>query len=201
MNRNAMTLNGWMAASLLAAMVALAPVTASAQDKANADSFKDPSILRTPLMLVNGGFENGMEKWASTPADAKAYEFAVDTEVFHSGKQSLRIRSVGGDQGGAVFQALPIAALRGKTIELSGWMKTDGATGAGAVLTLRVFGDARLLEYNLMRQPVKGTTDWVHYSIPVKVSKNATDLEFGVTLNNKGTVWADDLELNVVSHH
>ncbi|MDR2710488.1 MAG: hypothetical protein LBB65_04005 [Burkholderiales bacterium] len=187
-----------VAASLVAAMVAFAPTSAMAQA---ATEKPGDDVMRTPLMLVNPGFENGTEKWAASSPNVKDYEVAVDTEVFHSGKQSLRIRSVNGEKGGAVFQTLPIAALRGRTIELSGWLKTDNATAAGAVLTLRVFNGERLLEYNLMHKtPVMGTTDWKHYSIPVKVSKNASTLEFGVTLNNKGTVWADDLELNVISH-
>ena len=191
---------GWLAASLLAAMVALMPVAAPAEEVQAPGS---TSVMRTPLLLPNAGFENGLEKWATSPAaDTKAYEFALDTAVFHSGKQSVRIRSVGGDAGGAVYQVIPIAALRGKTLELGGWLKTSNAAGDGAALTLRVFdADGRLLEYNLMYQaPVKGTADWKRYAIPVKVSKNAMDLEIGVLLNNKGTVWADDLELNVISH-
>ena len=192
--------SGWVAASLLAAMVALMPAAASAEEVPAPGS---TSVMRTPLLLPNAGFESGLEKWATSPAaDAKAYEFALDTAVFHSGKQSVRIRSLTGDAGGAVYQVIPIAALRGKTLELGGWLKTSNAAGDGAALTLRVFdADGRLLEYNLMYQaPVKGTADWKRYAIPVKVSKNAMDLELGVLLNNKGTVWADDLELNVISH-
>ncbi|MCL2309624.1 MAG: carbohydrate binding domain-containing protein [Proteobacteria bacterium] len=196
MNKKVTIFGGWMAASLVAVTVALAPVSALAQDKASSSS-----VMRTPLLLANAGFEEGLEKWSTSPSDAKAYEFAVDTAIFHSGKQSMRIRSVAGEQGGEVYQTLPIAALRGKTVELSGWLKTDGATDGGAVLTLRVFGGERLLEYNLMHKtPVKGTTEWTRYSVPVKVSKNASNLEVGITLNSKGTVWADDIELNVISH-
>jgi hypothetical protein len=200
MNKTVSIFAGLIAASLLAAMVALAPAAAeAAQDLAEGST----SVMRTPLLLPNAGFESGLEQWAVSPtADTRAYEFAVDTAVFHSGKQSIRIRSTGGDQGGAVYQVLPIAALRGKTVELGGWLKTENATGDGAALTRRVFdADGRLLEYNLMYQtPLKGTTAWKRYSIPVKVSKNAMDLELGVRLNSKGTLWADDLELNVISH-
>ncbi|MDR0247873.1 MAG: hypothetical protein LBI16_05735 [Burkholderiales bacterium] len=203
MNRTVWIFGGRIAASLVAVTVASAPVFASPDEKYEKFeiSERNGSVVRTPLLLANAGFEDGLEKWSTSPSDAKAYEFTADTEVFRSGKQSVRIRSVAGEHGGAVYQVLPIAALRGKTIELSGWLKTDDATGAGAVLTLRVLGNDRLLEFNLMHNaPVKGTTDWKRYSIPVKVSKNASELEVGVTLNHKGTVWMDDIELNVVSH-
>lgn len=196
MNKTVSKFGGRIAALLMAATVVLTPVSALAQEKA-AGSLP---VVRTPLLLANAGFEDGLEKWETSPTDAKDYEFVADTEIFHSGKQSVRIRSVAGEHGGAVYQVIPIAALRGKTIELSGWLKTDDVTSAGAALTLRALGGARLLEYNVMRTPVTGTTDWKRYSIAVKVSKNASELEVGVTLNNKGTVWADDLELNVVSH-
>jgi len=200
MNRAIFFVSGWIAASLMAAAMALSAVAATTETPAK--FIESPPAMRTPLLLVNADFEAGLDRWTTSASDARAYEFAVDTAVFHSGKQSIRIRSVAGERDGSVYQVMPIAALRGTTVELSGWLKTENATGGGAALTLRVFGaDNRLLEYNLMHHgPVKGTTDWTRYSIPVKVSKNATDLEIGVTLNNKGTVWLDDLELNVISH-
>jgi hypothetical protein len=188
----------WVAASVAAAVLAFAPASVLAQGK---DGEGMP-VIRTPLSLGNADFENGLEKWSISPIDAQAYEFAVDTDVFRSGKQSIRIRSLAGDRGGAIYQVLPAADLRGKTVELSGWLKTDDATSGGAVLTLRAFRGDRLLEYNIMRKaPVKGTTEWTRYSIPLKLSKNVSSLEVGVALDSKGTVWADNLELNVVSHH
>jgi hypothetical protein len=190
--------SGWIAVSVVAVAVAFSSVSVLAQGK---DGEGMP-VIRTPLALGNADFGSGLEKWSTSPVDAQAYEFAVDTDVFHSGKQSLRIRALTGRHGGAIYQVLPAADLRGKTVELSGWLRTDDATGDGAVLTLRALGSRRLLEYNIMhRAPVKGTTEWTRYSIPLKLSKNVSELEVGVTLNNKGTVWVDDLELNAVSHH
>ncbi|MDR0769700.1 MAG: hypothetical protein LBE75_00660 [Burkholderiales bacterium] len=196
MNRTILTFSRWVAVSAVAVVVAVAPALASSYDKEGAP------VIRTPLLLLNADFENGLESWETSPKDAQAYAFAVDTEIFRTGKQSIRIRSLAGERGGAIYQVLPAAALRGKTVELSGWLKTDEVAIDGAVLTLRALGGARLLEYNVMRKaPVKGTTEWTRYSIALKLSKNVSDLEVGVALNSKGTVWADDLELNVVSHH
>ncbi len=172
-----------------------------------AQGTKSPVVNRMPVPLANAGFEakdaKGFpEGWAAEQrTGGTAYEFAGDSKIYKEGSQSLRIRSTMSDGGGLIKQVLPAASLRGKTVELQAWIKTENVTEGGAILSLRSLGDDRLLAYNMMQSaPVTGTHDWKQYSIALKISKAATDLEIGAMLYDKGTVWFDGMVLNVVTH-
>ena len=98
------------------------------------------------------------------------------------------------------------AALAGKTLRLSGWIKTDGVSGkaeggAGedseAILFTTAVAGGEIQRVNLTGKGAKGTADWRRFSLEVPVRAGVTTLNFGAQLKGKGTAWFDDLALEI----
>jgi hypothetical protein len=164
-----------------------------------------------PVPLANAGFESpapgrqgAPDGWVAIQhAGPLSYTFTLDGEVFRSGARSLRIDNVGPEPYGALYQVLPAAALRGKTLRFSAWLKTRDAKGnvygSGAGLKLQSMRGGYIVDHAQMRMDsVGGTTDWARYEVHLKVASTADQIEVGVNLFGPGTAWLDDAALDVV---
>lgn len=138
--------------------------------------------------------------WIRFPQHSGAgYAITVESGVKRSGNASVSIRltCAGNDEFGAIAQEISAEDYLGKRVRLSGWLKTDSAEHAG--LWMRVDGKNRLLGFdNMMNRPVKGTTDWRPYQVTLDVPPEAVNVVFGVLIGGEGTVWADDLTVEIV---
>ena len=165
----------------------------------------------TPVALVNSGFESAQpgvrgdpEGWIGIQhAGPLSYTFTLDADVRHDGGKSLRIDNVELEPFGAIFQQLPAAALRGRTVRLIAWMKTKdvagSGTGGGAVLTLQAMqGGATIAHDHMAAAPAKGTTNWRRCEIALAIPPAADRIEIGAMLHGPGSLWLDDVELVVV---
>jgi len=166
--------------------------------------------LGAAVTLVNPGFESAKpgirgepEGWTGIQhAGPLSYAFKIDTEVRHDGAASLRVDNVGPEPFGAIFQQLPAAALRGKTLKLSAWLRTrdvvGSGTGGGAVLTLQgMQGGATIAHNHMATAPVKGTTEWKRHEITLAIPRAADQVEIGAMLHGPGAMWIDDVVLEV----
>ena len=157
------------------------------------------------IALVNPGFEstapgrrnNDPEGWFSHQhAGETSYKFAIDTAEPHGGTRSLRIDNVGPEPYGAIAQTVDAKPYRGRTAELSGWLRTRET--ANAALTVTVLGNGVALANNFMTDAaVKGTTSWKRYTVSVPVAPNAEFIEIGAMMQGKGSLWLDDVELTM----
>ncbi|MET0204643.1 MAG: hypothetical protein ABW276_10055 [Casimicrobiaceae bacterium] len=196
----------WWAALLAAGALAAcatphAPVVTPPASVAPAPAAAVPS----GVSLTNPGFEstvpgrrnNDPEGWYSHQhAGEVSYKFALDTMGPHGGARSLRIDNVGREPYGAIAQSVNAAPYRGKTARLSGWLRTRDS--ANAALTLVVLANGVPLANNFMADaPVKGTTAWTRYTIALPVAPNAEFIEVGAMMQGKGTLWLDDVELEI----
>jgi hypothetical protein len=160
----------------------------------------------TPVTIANPGFEgradeNGVaEGWtAFWHAGEKSYDFALDPAVRRGGAHSMRIRNVGPEPFGALTQSLPAAAMRGRTVQFAGWLRIEGVTGEGAMLTLRALASGAIAAHKFMDDPPAARTrDWQRYTIALAVPPNADTVDFGAMLLGPGTLWLDDVELVVL---
>ncbi|WP_161599559.1 S41 family peptidase [Hymenobacter nivis] len=130
-----------------------------------------------------------------------AYEMVADSVVRQQGKYSLRIRSVDkkpdSKEFGVAILRIP-ANFRGKTIRLTGFMKTENIQGSYAGLWLRVDGDEGTLDFdNMSKLNVQGTTDWKRYTIELALDASAQSVWLGGLTSGTGTMWIDDLALTV----
>ena len=166
------------------------------------------AALAGSMSLVNPGFESrnpglhgNPEGWTTVQhAGPLSYTFKLDTETRRGGERSLRIDNVGPEPFGQIFQQLSAAALRGKTVRLSAWLKTKDATGGGAGLTLQAMqGGATIAHNHMTGNTLKGTADWTRHEITLAIPKEADRVEVGAMLQGPGTLWLDDVELDVIA--
>ena len=165
----------------------------------------------TPIALVNPGFESRLPDAPSLPAGweiaqhagATSYEFTLDGKIVHNGKQSLRIDNVGSEPYGMVSQELPVGELRGKTLRLSAYLRTRDVTGnrygRGAALVLQALVQGSPLAFNHMRDaPARGTTEWTRHEVTLAIPPQTQKILVGAMLTGPGTVWLDDVALEVL---
>jgi hypothetical protein len=164
-----------------------------------------------PVPLANPGFESSAPGrlgapdgwWGIQHAGVPSYTFTLDADAPRAGGRSLRIDNIGPEPFGTLYQVLPATALRGKTLRFSAWLRTRDAKGnvygSGAGLKLQSMRGGYIVDHAQMRMDsVAGTTDWARYEVHLKVAGTADQVEVGVTLFGPGTVWLDDVALDVV---
>jgi hypothetical protein len=195
--RGARALGAARRALIALAALALAPLVALAAP--------------VPVPLVNPGFESknpgemgNPEGWVAVQhAGAESYDFALDSGQKRSGEQSMRIKKIGPEPYGTISQVLPGAPFAGKTVRLTGWIRTEdvpasGRLTGGALVLMALRGSSFVAHEHMRHSRARGTSDWTKYSIVLKVPPTANRLELGATLEGPGTIWVDDFELEIL---
>jgi tetratricopeptide (TPR) repeat protein len=162
------------------------------------DSADDSSLV------FNGGFEhdlaNGGFDWREAPMEGATYDF--DTEVFHSGKRSLKVTFDGG--GNYDFQHLAqfVAVEPEKSYRFTAWLRTqDISTDSG--LQFEILDYQHPKELHVATDNLTGTNPWtlaqVEFTTPADTHWLKITLRRHPTwkFDNKlrGSVWVDDVSL------
>ena len=94
---------------------------------------------------------------------------------------------------------LPVQAVTGKHVTLSGYLRTEDLTAGYAGLWIRADGAAsKLLAFSDMHDAnVTGTTSWKRYEISIDVPANATYVVFGAIQSGNGTAWVDSMAIAI----
>ena len=168
----------------------------------------------SPNMLVNSGFEHdqdgvvppfynlmGKFNWAKAPA--VDYEgrflkrYAVDREVRHSGRQSLRIR-VNDASKELSFRPWQAGTVKGKAGVFSAWMRSDEE---GLEVTLN-YGAANKWAKTGYRT-VKVGREWARYEVvctnlPAKGVYSVATISVPEPDKHDCTLWVDDLQAELL---
>lgn len=167
------------------------PVTASPYV---AIALKNPSFNPTP--------QGQIADWLFLEhGQSGSYSFVADTEIARSQPTSARIRRNGTEIYGLLAQNLVVKSeWLNKSVRLSGYLRTESVDGTGGALVLQSLGGGgNILTWNHMNdQKAKGTQDWQRYAVDIKIPQDAASLRIGVMLEDGGTLWADDLTLELV---
>lgn len=126
------------------------------------------------------------------------YKIALDSTVVKSGKYSVAIESLG-ESPGSKYISNVIPNYNGKTISLSGYIKTQGITEGYAALWLEInhSNGFELIAFN-DEMRIKGNTDWQKYEITLDMNpRNTKDIVFYGVLSGKGKIWIDDLRITI----
>ena len=124
----------------------------------------------------------------------------IDRAVYHSGRASAQLRSrvPTATTFGTLTQRVRADSLKNVRIRISAWLRTREAQGA--LIFVRVDGAVASLDFaNTNDNPVSGNTEWTRRELVVDVPQDAFGVTFGLILNGTGTVWLDDVTLDVVS--
>ncbi|HEY4195288.1 MAG TPA: hypothetical protein VGM63_07120, partial [Mucilaginibacter sp.] len=149
----------------------------------------------------------GMESFKSDstwtiPKYFEGYTFKIDTEVKHSGRQSvliMRTNPAGASQF-APFLFGRLAKYEGKEIEFKAWLKFENVNEYIAIMIGEYDADGNLIQFkSLQNQKIHGTKDWKLYSVKVPLESKAQSLSFGSILGGGGKLWMDDMQLLIDS--
>jgi C-terminal processing protease CtpA/Prc len=123
----------------------------------------------------------------------------ADDRVVHGGRWSARLERNAESANGfsTITKGIP-ADFAGKTIELRGFLRTEGVSEfVGLWLREDGEGNTSLAFDNMQRREIKGTHDWTEYSIVLPLRAEARMIFFGALIGGTGKLWADDLQLLV----
>jgi len=155
-----------------------------------------------PVGLRDGGFEQSQGDrfsrwdWQDFPGAAT---FA-DRDVYHGGRQSLRMEGVGRADPqyghGRIVQTVAVSPFR--QYHLSVWVKTEGFDASENVRCL-VLGDKdQALSYESWH--VKQTQDWTeHHTVFNSLGSRLVRVYLGVWEGKGGKLWFDDAKLEEVA--
>lgn len=142
------------------------------------------------------------EGWFLSGADRASYTIEVDRSVFREGKSSARLASNGKPTGfGTMMQSFDATEYRGKRLRLSAFVKANNVV-SWAGLWMRVDGPDKtepLAFDNMYDRPIDGTVPWKRFEVVLDVASNARAIAFGILLDGTGTVWLDEVTLDVVN--
>ena len=189
---------GTSAVAQIAAPAALPPQFARRQAKLPTPdaliSLKNPSFNPDQQGKING--------WTEIEhGSGKSYTFVADPKNALSIPTSARIQRHGSEPYGLLQQSIGVhPSWHNKTVRLSGSLRGIDISGAGGALVLRADdGSGQILAWNFMQNTrVKGTQDWKHYTIELKIPPSAYSLIAGVMLEDGGTLWADNLAIELI---
>ena len=124
------------------------------------------------------------------------YQVYLDTLNSYSGKYSAVIQNTNIDNG---FKALSLKLpynYQGKTLRLSGYIKTENISDGYAGLWIRI--DPEIVFENMSDKGISGTNDWKLYQIDVPLNPEHTEeIYIGGLLIGKGKMWIDNLSITI----
>ena len=144
--------------------------------------------------------------WKSAPA---RWEFsdkwnyrchpALDTSEHQHGRSSLRLMHLDPAGGWGYFcQTLPLDDPAGKTVELTGWIKTQNwQKGYADLWIVDSEGSDSVMFCDDGHRGIRNTADWTRISVKKKLADHANYVMIGGVLNGCGTAWFDHLEVTV----
>lgn len=168
---------------------------------------ESPTLPTTDLNL---GYEtvsfNVAQGWAYGGLPASEFEIEPDETMAHGGRFSMKIENLGAGSYGTTLRLIPPEHVRGKTVRVSGWIRTQdvGATTFApdpfAGIWMRVDtpeGNAAGGFDNMQDRGPNGTTGWQRFELEIDVPRSANEVTIGTMLVGSGRAWFDDLEITV----
>ena len=109
------------------------------------------------------------------------------------------MRARGEQPGGSVtlMQHFLAEDYRRRRLRLSGWIKTEGTTGA-CNLWMRIDENTRLLIFTTSPKATRGTCDWTQQQVVLDVDEEATMISIGLVMDGAGAAWLAGLALDIV---
>ena len=135
------------------------------------------------------------------------YVLGIDNETAKAGKRSAYIESKIGvkDGFGALMQVFPASQYLGRTIKLSGYIKTEDVSDCAA-LWLRIdgnkFNDEAIEPVtfkNTCENAMTGTNDWQEIELELYVPIRSKLINFGALMAGTGKIWCDDFKIELSS--
>lgn len=155
-------------------------------------------------LVFNGGFENklahGGFDWRDQIVSGVSY--TLDTAVFHSEKQSMRVAFDGSGNFDFMNLLQYVAVEPGQTYHFSAYLRTEGITTDSGI-RFSIYDPFHPARVQVLTPHLIGTNPWTPLSTEVKAGADTNFLVIALRrtpswkFDNKlrGTVWVDDVVL------
>lgn len=166
-----------------------------------------PSIISFNYTALNLDFEASSfsdnkvpDKWI---IGGDGYSANTDNTTHQNGNASLRItfNNLLKNDFGVFFNLMPLDSVIGKTVRLTGYIKSKDLVDGYAGLWLRVDGEQnghKVLGFdNMHDRGISGTADWTQVEIEIEIDPSAKAVFFGGLFTGRGTAWFDNLEIYI----
>jgi erythromycin esterase len=185
-----------LAVVLVAAVLIALPGSAEPPKDTPAGKAKQPAAPAADSMKP--GLPKG---WWGGPFGMGEYAIGLDRKTVAAGKAAAFIRADKPGNGATLTQMTAPGDLKGKRVRLSAKVKTNAVeTGAGLWLRIDTPDGTQGFDNSFNRR-IQGDTNWATAEVVLDVSEKATGIAYGMILfGGKGTVWIDDVKLEVVGN-
>jgi hypothetical protein len=158
------------------------------------------------IAIPNAGFEqsDGVG-WAKgwdrlQHAGEPAYRFTLDEVKPFSGKLSGKIEQISPQIFGLFKQRVDVRSYAGKRLSIRAQAKAQGVGEGGGGLYVRIDGSSdSILDSDFESGKTNGTHEWKPFRAVVQIPANAVLLEFGIMLQDKGAIWADEFVVEITT--
>jgi len=165
-----------------------------------------PGQYRKLMSHILNKEESSMEKqvkgWFLSGSEPFNYEMGLDHQVVHQGKASGYLKSktvIDQTSFATMMQQFKADKFIGKRIRLSCFLKTKDVESISSMWMRVDDASDDVLQFdNMSDRPIKGNTNWNHYSIVLDVPANSSIISFGIILMGRGHVWADQFSFGEV---
>ncbi|MFA5645499.1 MAG: DUF1349 domain-containing protein [Candidatus Ratteibacteria bacterium] len=149
-------------------------------------------------LIKNPGFEKSdsesrLENWRTHNwRGTSGLCFTIDKEVYHGGKQSMRIESPTQGRGALIYDNVLIE--EGKKYKFSLWCKSDNLKGySGGLAT--VFFHYAPKGRRIFNLDMQGSKNWTFRTTEISPPAGTTGVSILIQIyDSSGTVWFDDVE-------
>ncbi|MEP7002876.1 MAG: erythromycin esterase family protein [bacterium] len=166
-----------------------------------------PAAASAQSAMFNLGFEAHDPSGRPTGwgAGGAGFEIVVDSMSPLAGRYSLRTRwtdttpYADASKFAVISLSYPVARAAGRTLHLSGYIRTENIRTGYAGFWMRVDAPDKIIHLdNMSQRGVRGTTPWTRYDMELPVDSGASAVYFGPLHPGDGTAWFDSLAVEVV---
>ncbi|WP_342119080.1 transcriptional regulator [Pseudoduganella sp. OTU4001] len=143
------------------------------------------------------------QSWFLAGENPEHYQIGADPDGVRRGSVAkfLRARTDKHEAWATLMQSVAADDYRGKRVRFSAQVRTENI-GNWSGLWMRVDREDGSMGgfYNSQDKPIKGSHGWHLRSVTLDVADDARTLNFGVNGGGGGTVWIDELKMEIVDN-
>jgi hypothetical protein len=165
-------------------------------EEAGRGEVRSQASIAKPSELTNIS-ESVFKITGGSPED---YELGLDRKTLFDGKPTVYFgaRTSSPKGFGAIIHSVEARPYVGRMVELSGFLKTEGAEGS-ASLWMRIDGPSGMLKIDSMSdRKILGQTDWTEYRISMPVPIEAEKIAVGIINGWNGQVWGTRFRIQAI---
>lgn len=158
----------------------------------------DVAVAALFSLALNATVPAGWYIAGSKPGE---YEAGVDANAAYNNHSSayLKSKSLAVDGFGTLMQDFSAEKFVGKRIRFSANVKSEGVQSwAGLWMRVDKQSTSVAFDNNMQDRPITGTKGWQNYAVVLNVPQDATGIFFGVLLTGPGTVWLNNVRVEMV---